>query len=614
MNATLELGRPAIGSLCFHWVVLCSAVFAPAMPAAAVDKAAAPQAAPPSSLARYYGFESMEIIKLHWGIGVPIAADINHDGLTDLILINNHKSRIELLLQKKGFDPEAPVAIEIEDDDVNDILSKERAWRFHRADYDLDVKAADLVLADLNKDSLPDLAYTAKEGLYVALQEKPKKSGKSDKSDKSAGASAEASAPRESTFAPARRLDVTGGSLLAAGDLNGDGRSDLAVLADGGVYIVLQKDDGLMGKPVKHPSSSKRLSKIRIADVNADGRDDLVLLTGEAKMPLRVRLQTPAGKLGPEVRLALTSPSVLETASLGGRDCFVTVSRVSGRVQVWALRRKPLAKSWPILAYPMPAGEGSSNRDMVSADVNGDGLSDVVVSDPGRAEFLLYLAKAETSLAPAETFPGLSDMRKLCSGDLTGDGKDSIVALSVKEKLIAVTSLAKGRLAFPKSVAVKGEPVAMDLADLDADDKLDLVYVGQEKDDKGRQKYFLRTVMGLTREGAAAGAEFELKDLKDKPVDLRSADVDHDGLVDVIVVPQYGSLLLVRQEEAGKFSQAVGKDIHAGLVRNVPPRALSLAPLAPGGKQAVLLAQKKFARALVFASGEGKGWEVVDQY
>jgi hypothetical protein len=71
-------------------------------------------------------------------------------------------------------------------------------------------------------------------------------------------------------------------------------------------------------------------------------------------------------------------------------------------------------------------------------------------------------------------------------------------------------------------------------------------------------------------------------------------------------------VLLVRQVAGGKFEQMTRKDVQSGLLANVFPNMMSLAPLGPKDSPAVLLAQKNFARALVFDAE--KGWKVLDQY
>ena len=556
-----------------------------------------------SSFKRYYGFREMEILKLQWGLGVPIVSDINGDGRNDLVVVNNRKARIEILLQKKDFDPARSAAAPILDDDVNDIFGREAAWRFVRRQFDLDVAATSAVVADLNADGRPDLAYGAKEGLYVALQQAPKKDA----------GPAKPGAPREPAWAAPRRIDIRNGlqrpDALTAGDLNGDGRTDLALLTADGTAVLLQNDDGTLAQPAKHYTSAKQLSKLRIADLDANKRADLVLLTGEREFPLRVRFQTRDGKLGPEVRLQLTGPTVLETVALAGRACLATISDHSKRVQLWALAPQASKRAYPVFTYPLPASEAAKERDVVAADVNGDGLKDAVVSNPAAGEFLLFLAGKDGSLASPKTFPGMTDMRKLCAADLDGRGREAIVALSVKEKLIGVTRLEQGRLVFPRPLPIRDEPLAMDVADVNADGKPDLLYVARRKKE---DKYFLRTILDLNQPKDGGASEIELTELKDRPLGLRAADIDHDGRIDAMILRPYGSLLLVRQGPKGTWRQNTKSDIQAGLVANVFPAALSLAPLGPKGATAILVARKRFARALVFDAV--KGWRVVDQY
>jgi len=327
---------------------------------------------PAGNLDQYYGFARMEIIKLQYGLGEPIVADVNGDSLNDIIVANNSKARIELLLQKKGFDPDARVAVEIRDNDVNDVFGRERTWRFHRATYDLDVSASGLVVADLNGDRRLDLAYNTKEALYVALQRAP---GRKVSTAKGKGPAA--GGPDEPAWLTARRISVSGAlqlpGALACGDLNGDKRTDLAVLGADGTFVILQSPDGAMGQPKKLYSSSRRARRLDIVDINADGRDDMIVLTVDRHFPLRVRFQTAGGKLGPEVRLALTLPLVMKPARLGRRNCLVTIAAHSGRVQVWALAQRKAKRACPVFTYPLPVAESAGKRDIVAADVDGDG-------------------------------------------------------------------------------------------------------------------------------------------------------------------------------------------------------------------------------------------------
>ena len=54
------------------------------------------------NLADYYGFQGLEIVKIGRNAGPMTVADINGDGFLDLIVVNNHASRIEVHYQKPG--------------------------------------------------------------------------------------------------------------------------------------------------------------------------------------------------------------------------------------------------------------------------------------------------------------------------------------------------------------------------------------------------------------------------------------------------------------------------------------------------------------------------------
>ncbi|MCG3180472.1 MAG: hypothetical protein BIFFINMI_02834 [Phycisphaerae bacterium] len=579
--------------------------------AAAADvpttQSAATQADEDSPLAQYYGFGDMEILKLRWGVSRPIVADVNRDGLNDMVIVDNAKSHIDVMLQKNGFDP-SKVQLTPTGEDINDMFGKEQAWRFKRSSVPLDVAAASMVVTDLNNDGWCDLAFHTKgEGVYVILQNPPK------------AKPAAAASPAEPAWLPARKVDIRDGAegenVLAAGDLNGDGRADAALLAPDGVLVVLQNADGSMARPQKYPASqgnSSAVGLLNIADVDGDGRGDLVMLSPTGNEPFRVRFQTPDGQLGPEVRFELPAPRAFELSSLGRKDKLyaVTISDKSGRVRISTLAPNPRQATYPVYLYPLPATDDAEKRDCVAADVNGDGLLDVVVSDPSRAEFLLFQAQPRTQLGTSHSFPGLQEMSKLSAGRLAGDRADAIVAMSEKEKIIGVSRLEKGRLTFPQSVKITGEPVAMDLADINGDGKLDLAYVARDPEKKG--DFYLRTVLSLGAKDAADGPELKLTELKDKPNDLCIGDINHDGKPDAMVLRPYEPLLLCTQGEGGKFEQMTRKDVQSGLVANVYPKAFSLTPLGADGKPAVLLAQKTFARALVF--DREKGWKVLDQY
>jgi hypothetical protein len=70
---------------------------------------------------------------------------------------------------------------------------------------------------------------------------------------------------------------------IAAGDLNGDGRPDLAVAEyQAGVAVLLNKGGGKFNKPVVYPVSPATVTSVVIAELNHDQYPDLVVATFEA--------------------------------------------------------------------------------------------------------------------------------------------------------------------------------------------------------------------------------------------------------------------------------------------------------------------------------------------
>jgi hypothetical protein len=654
-----DLCRRLLNGYCLPLALLgCLLTFAAALAAGGPSPSATQPSTGPSTspaddddtikkpaLSQHWGLKEMEVLKLQYGLLAPRVADINGDGLNDLVVVNNQKARIELLLQKKNFDPEAAAPV-VDDDDVNDLFGQEQSWRFERVGYSLEVAASALVVADFNKDGRADMAWYSRNGLFYVLQEAPKPAAVAAAA-KSRPADTAPAGPPQPAWGTPRKIDVTDGiaaeRALASGDLNGDGRVDLAVMTNDSVLVVLQKDDGSFAQPVKYASGAQRLREMHIADFNGDGRADLLLLAAEQDFPVRVRLQNAQHELGPEIRLDLSLPMTFATADLyrNGPCVLMSVSGQSGRLQLSAMAGNPDKEEFPVFTYPLPAGAGTGERDVIACDVNGDKLLDVVASDPSRAEFLLLTARAGESLSSPQRFPGLMEMRKLAAADFDGAGRQSIVALSVKEKLIGISRLESGRLSYPASLPIEGEPLAMDLADVDGDGRLDVVYIAK---DKGKAEFMLRSLTNIGGE-ARPGPSLQLADLTEKPQEMLAGDVDGDGLTDVMILRPYGAMILVRQELAAatattapatqpatrpasrpstssapamaagaerKFVEVKAADARAGLVSNLDPTTVSLAPLGPGGATALVLAQKDFARALVFE--RDKGWKVVDQY
>jgi hypothetical protein len=195
--------------------------------------------------------------------------------------------------------------------------------------------------------------------------------------------------------------------------------------------------------------------------------------------------------------------------------------------------------------------------------------------------------------------------------------------LSVKEKVIAISRYENDRLVFPKPLEIAGEPVAMDLDDIDADGAVDCAYISRDTNDVRSLRVIygsgtdLRTQADLADmlaawNGGEASGPLELKKLSSNPDGMRILDVDQDGLQDLLVFVQYESPILIRQASKRAFEIVDSPQAQASLISQASLHSIAVADVDQKPGKELLLAQENFARSLVFAGG--KTWTVVDQY
>ncbi|MCZ6835724.1 MAG: VCBS repeat-containing protein, partial [Planctomycetota bacterium] len=118
-----------------------------------------------SDLADYFGFDGLEVIKIGRNAGPIASGDVNGDSLIDLIIVNNHSSRIELHLQKANAtanDDTTPASR------VNEFPEH---WRYRRVNVPV-THYVDAVLAhDFDGDGLVDLIYAGRPSEIVFLRQ-----------------------------------------------------------------------------------------------------------------------------------------------------------------------------------------------------------------------------------------------------------------------------------------------------------------------------------------------------------------------------------------------------------------------------------------------------------
>jgi len=545
-------------------------------------------------LSDYYGFQQLEIFKLTQRAGNLLAHDMNGDGLTDLILVDNSHSRIEILQQRKSKPTSQTVPLSSKD--VNDFLDD---WRFEKRKIAVNKQVASLTIGDFNSDGLKDLAYFGvPDQLVVRYQSK------------------------QGTFTERFSLRIPDVQpkmwLLAAGDLNSDKRDDLVVLGKSDTHILYQQTKGGFQKSTRLMNTSDKLSLVQIADLDGDSQNDLCYMASSGKKRfLCARFQRAKADLGPEFQFDLNQPRSITLTELDGQPGreILSIDSQTGRLTVSRVKKtKSNSDEWNSRLIQFGFGRQESGRDraIATGDIDGDGLADVVVTDPNAAQMIVFRQKAESSLGLGTVFPGLVGANQVLMADFDGDSADEVVVLSRKEKSIGVSQMEAGRLTFPKSLPIAAEPLVMELADLNADGRLELVYLYKtgnsptgfevaafSRDESGK---WIHSDRLLSIDSSNKTQKWST------PATLKRFDANGDSKPDFLVFPELSRapyLLLMKEDgkfEPSEFAGGIG-------LGNVSANSVYVDPTAPAE---VFVSQQNFARKLKL-DAQGR-WQVQDQY
>jgi hypothetical protein len=516
-----------------------------------------------------FGFSGKEVYPIDQGIGSMHVADIDGDGLNDIVVVNNLRAKINILYNLTGkTNLPAVTAHKLE---VNELPPDSR-FRIDSIPTDEYIRA--FAVADVNGDGKPDLIYFGDSKDLEVIYNQGTNGW---------------SVPKKWHLEDGQESP----NALAIGDLNGDGLDDIAYLGDNTVYYLAQKPDHTLAEPVKI-SFSGAPKAIQIVDVDGDGKSDLLLVDFESSTPYRVRQQITGGQLGPEIFFKSQPIRSFTADALAGdkTNYIVSIVTSTGRAEVGQVTRKAaeaLSGDFTKGQFQiMPLSKtDAATRGVLWADVDGDGRADLLVAEPESGQISIYLQQADGTLAPAKKFPSLAGVSQIAVGDWNGDGHPEIFLLSRDENAIGMTSFDKnGRLPFPTLLQFDGKPIAMTVGALKPGAKPTLAVIVDK--DGGRTL--------VTKTGDGKSKTQKLSDsFKSNPTQLAIADANQDGLNDLLVLIPYEKIKVLLQTTNGGFDE---KDVD-------PPGGAMEQPWfatldADGdGKQELLLPQKNFVRAVV---------------
>lgn len=540
-----------------------------------------------ATLADYFGFSGLEVIRIGDDAGPMYVADMNGDGLQDVIVVNNDASSIDVLHQVRGRSPNTIPAIER----ANDIPDH---WRFDRDPITVPHQVLAVAAHDFNGDHRLDLIYAGKGDQIVFLAQQP--DGSFDRT-------------RRHTI---RNLGASRSGFSIA-DVVGDNGVELITLGQGDIRAFPLEGDAL-GKPLVLAAGA-RIVAFKLADFDGDGLTDMLGIAPDNAAPIRLWLARRASSgrtMGPQTLYEM--PPLREFAAVGlpGRtgDLIAVIERSSKRVVLYEVDVEPIEavgdREAPIQVH---AGEGGDTRlrSQLLVDVDGDGLVDVVSTNPDDNTIVVHRQVPGEGLARGQAWPTLTAAAAAAACDFDGDGSQDLFVLSEEEGVVGRSPLGGDAIDFPRPMPISPGRTPVSLQTVELDGTWRVAVISRDK-----RNYALDL---LSPDGSLE--TIDLGSLSRGPDEMLAFDADQDSDTDLLLLTRDKPMKMLRADEDGFSILDEGDMGQYGLVRDATAENTAIADIDGDGPPELLIADENFVRAVRYeldpGGGTSPGWQVVYQ-
>ena len=294
------------------------------------------------------------------------------------------------------------------------------------------------------------------------------------------------------------------------GDLNGDGKPDLAVSeSDGGRIFVLRNTSTGIGNFGFSSQiivlTGRKTKRIGIADLDLDGKPELVV-TDQASNNITILVNQSTTSViqfgSTPISFPVVVPAPNATATTDGlaiQDIdgdklpeILTTPFQTSSSKVYVIKNNSVPGSINLGAIT-PINLGTAAVNLRVGDLDGDNKPDIAVTGLVAHTVAIFLNTSTSSsinFSPPATFGTMQRPFGLDFGDLDGDGKTDIAVASISSTEKGITILnnesSPGNLAFQTlKIATTFINRHVNIDDVDGDGKPDLVFTSVDDNNTG---------------------------------------------------------------------------------------------------------------------------------
>jgi FG-GAP-like repeat/IPT/TIG domain/Secretion system C-terminal sorting domain/FG-GAP repeat len=335
------------------------------------------------------------------------SADLDGDGKSDLVTLNNDSSTVSLFLNTGG----------------SGSLSFAPA-----IDYDAGTHPFGAALGDVNGDGKPDVVIGNYDSSRITVYINEGTPG---------------------TLSFSKKEFASGLNPISIGiiDFDLDGKPDIAAVNNNGYTVSVLKNisnpDSLIFAPKVDYAVGTWPRSLTISDFNGDGKPDLAVVNHDDNTFSVLKNTSSAGTISFASKIDFAtggSPFYINAADLDGdgKPDIIATNSTSGTISVY---KNNSAAGAIAFASKVDFATGTTPTSSTSGDLDGDGKPDIAVVNFGANSLSLFRNTSDStaiSFEPKRDYATGLSPRVACIGDFNGDGQPDLSFMNSNSNTFSV--------------------------------------------------------------------------------------------------------------------------------------------------------------------------------